>query len=61
MRSGLRFLAIGLIQTVRNPTTHRATELEHDEALEMIASFSMLARMIESCELVTETDVPPKQ
>lgn len=59
MRTGLRSLAAGMVQTVRNPTTHLLTELNHDEALEMIAALSMLARMIESCTLVAEIGADP--
>jgi uncharacterized protein (TIGR02391 family) len=52
MRSGLRSLAFGLLQTVRNPATHSTEEISNDVALEQLAAFSMLARMIERCEVV---------
>lgn len=52
MRFGLRSLAVGLMQTVRNPATHSTQEFAQDVALEQLAALSMLARMIEKCEIV---------
>ena len=56
MRSGLRSLAVGLLQTVRNPATHSTNEIPQDEALEKLAAFSLLTRMIEHCVVVRADD-----
>ena len=65
MRSGLEplakalnALATGLNLTVRNVTTHTRTELSEQEAMERLAAYSYLARMLDACEIRTSADHP---
>lgn len=49
---GLQGLASGLTLTVRNPTTHKRDELSEQEAMERLAAYSFLARLLDQCEVV---------
>ncbi|MDT5026170.1 MAG: hypothetical protein QOE61_2596 [Micromonosporaceae bacterium] len=51
MRGGLNQLATGLNLTVRNVATHTRNELGEQEAMERLAAYSYLARMLDSCEI----------
>lgn len=51
LAKGLADLASGLNLTVRNPTTHSRAELSEQEALERLAAYSYLARMLDECEI----------
>ena len=46
----LNALATGLNLTVRNVTTHTRTELSEQEAMERLAAYSYLARLLDQCE-----------
>jgi hypothetical protein len=50
---GLKGLAEGLNSTVRNPTTHSRGELTEQEAMERLAAYSFLARLLDQCEIRT--------
>lgn len=52
MRLGILNTAQGVFSAIRNPATHTTDELPKQEALEQLASLSVLARWIDRCELV---------
>ncbi|MET4622958.1 hypothetical protein ABIE18_004438 [Arthrobacter sp. 2762] len=52
MRIGILNTAQGVFSAIRNPATHTTDELPKQEALEQLASLSVLARWIDRCELV---------
>jgi len=51
MTDGLRFFAPGVQMTIRNTATHGG-DLDAQAALERLATLSLLARWVESCDLV---------
>lgn len=51
MRGGLNQLATGLNLTVRNVATHTRTELTEQQAMERLAAYSFLARLLDQCEI----------
>lgn len=53
MRVGILSMAQGVFSAIRNPATHSTQDLERQEALEQLATLSILARWIDRCELVT--------
>lgn len=53
MRQGILNMAQGVFAAIRNPATHSTDDMEQQEALEQLATLSILARWIEQCELVT--------
>ena len=53
MRVGILNMAQGIFAAIRNPATHSTDELPRQEALEQLATLSILARWIDRCELVT--------
>ncbi|GAB3334584.1 TIGR02391 family protein [Micromonospora halotolerans] len=53
MQSGLRALGQGAFMTIRNRATHDLEELGEHEALERLATLSLLCRWIERCSLVS--------
>lgn len=53
MRVGILNMAQGVFAAIRNPATHSTDELPKEEALEQLATLSILARWIDRCELVT--------
>lgn len=46
-------LATGLNLTVRNVTTHTRTELSEQEAMERLAAYSYLARLLDLCDTMS--------
>lgn len=48
---GAQFLGMGCAQGIRNPQAHGTDELNEQEALEQLATLSVLARWVESSEL----------
>lgn len=58
LAKALNALATGLNLTVRNVTTHTRTELSEQEAMERLAAYSYLARMLDACEIVTADGQP---
>lgn len=52
MRQGILNMAQGVFSAIRNPATHSTDELPRQEALEQLATLSILTRWIERCELV---------
>lgn len=57
MNNGLRNLSLGLQMTVRNPSTHRPDEpVSRQGALERLSALSLLATMVEQCDLVRGAD-----
>jgi hypothetical protein len=56
MRNGLKGLAEGLTATVRNPTTHTTDELSEQNAMERLAAYSVLAGLLDQCEVVWPED-----
>ncbi|MDR0960409.1 MAG: TIGR02391 family protein [Propionibacteriaceae bacterium] len=53
LAKALNELATGLNLTVRNVTTHTRTELSEQEAMERLAAYSYLARLLDQCEIAT--------
>lgn len=53
MNDGLRQFAPGVQMTIRNPAAHGLDELDEQEALERLATLSLLARWVEACDLQT--------
>lgn len=51
LAKALNALATGLNLTVRNVTTHTRSELSEQEAMERLAAYSYLARLLDQCEL----------
>ncbi|AYG03426.1 TIGR02391 family protein [Gryllotalpicola protaetiae] len=51
MRQGILNLAQGAFSAIRNPATHTTDELPMQEALEQLATLSILTRWIDRCEL----------
>ena len=52
MNDGLRLFAPGAFMTIRNPATHVTDDVPEHEALEQLATLSLLARWIDGCELI---------
>ncbi len=52
MRVGILNMAQGVFSAIRNPATHSTDDMERQEALEQLATLSILARWIDRCELV---------
>lgn len=53
LAKSLNNLATGLNLTVRNVTTHTRDELSEQEAMERLAAYSYLARLLDRCEIAT--------
>lgn len=56
MNDGLRSFAPGVQQTIRNPAAHGTGEMAPQEALERLATLSLLARWVETCDLLKNDD-----
>lgn len=52
MRQGILNVAQGAFSAIRNPAAHTTDELPRQEALEQLATLSILTRWIDRCELV---------
>ncbi|NKS29287.1 restriction endonuclease [Rhodococcus hoagii] len=53
VRDGMLQFAAGLYMGLRNPASHAVDEIDENEALEQLAAFSLLARFVSECKLVT--------
>ncbi|GAA3771070.1 hypothetical protein GCM10022240_24080 [Microbacterium kribbense] len=53
MRQGILNMSQGVFSAIRNPATHSTDDMARQEALEQLATLSILARWIHRCELVT--------
>lgn len=53
LAGALNSLATGMNLTVRNVATHSADELSEQEAMERLAAYSFLARLLDGCEVRT--------
>lgn len=51
LTKALNSLATGLNLTIRNVTTHTRDELGEQEAMERLAAYSYLARLLDKCEI----------
>lgn len=51
LAKSLNGLATGLNLTVRNVTTHTRDELSEQEAMERLAAYSYLARLLDACQI----------
>lgn len=49
-------LGQGAYSALRNPAAHETGDLAEQEALEQLATFSVLARLIDQCQVVTSAD-----
>jgi hypothetical protein len=52
MTAGLRQFAPGVQMTIRNSATHGSGDLDEQEAIERLATLSLLARWLDMCELI---------
>jgi len=52
MRVGILSMAQGAFAAIRNPATHLNAELPRQEALEQLATLSILARWADKCDLI---------
>jgi hypothetical protein len=50
---GALLLGQGAYSALRNPAAHGVSDLPEQEALEQLATFSVLARLIDQCQVVT--------
>ncbi len=53
LAKALNALATGLNLTVRNVATHSRSELSEQDAMERLAAYSYLARLLDECEVLT--------
>ncbi len=53
MCQGILNMSQGVFSAIRNPATHSTDDMARQEALEQLATLSILARWIDRCELVT--------
>jgi uncharacterized protein (TIGR02391 family) len=53
MRVGILNMSQGVFAAIRNTTTHSTADLPKQEALEQLATLSILARWIDQCQLAT--------
>jgi hypothetical protein len=51
MRTGILTFAQGVFSAIRNPATHSTDNMERQEALEQLATLSILARWVDRCEV----------
>lgn len=58
MRVGILSMAQGVFSAIRNPATHSTQDLERQEALEQLATLSILARWIDRCVLIEDETRP---
>jgi uncharacterized protein (TIGR02391 family) len=56
MRTGILNMSQGVFAAIRNTATHTIDDLPKQEALEQLATLSILARWIDQCELVSMPD-----
>jgi hypothetical protein len=56
MRVGILSMAQGAFSAIRNPATHLNAELPRQEALEQLATLSILARWVDKCELIKPSE-----
>jgi len=57
MNEGLRLFAPGANMVIRNPATHVDEDMSTQDALERLATLSLLARLVDRCDIETaETD-----
>ena len=56
LASSLTSLATSLNLTVRNVATHTKDELPEQQAMERLAAYSLLARLLDCCQVVTAED-----
>ena len=50
---------VGCLWVIRNPATHETSEWAPQEALEQLAALSVLARLIDLCEVATHEAATP--
>ena len=53
MRNGILWFAQGAFSAIRNPAAHGTDDLPKQEALELLATLSTLARWIDGCDILT--------
>jgi hypothetical protein len=58
MNDGLRLFAPGCNMVIRNPAAHGHEDLPQQDALEALAAISLLARLVDACEVHT---APPRE
>ena len=56
---GVPQFGVGCFWVIRNPATHETAEWPSQEALEQLAALSVLARLIERCEVATHAAALP--
>jgi uncharacterized protein (TIGR02391 family) len=58
LQEGTRLMAQGVMRGIRNPLAHRRIELSMDEAMEMLAAMSLVARRARRAKDATSEDKP---
>ena len=53
---GAMHLGMGCAQGIRNPQAHPSAEIGEQESLEQLAALSVLARWVDTCEVVNAAD-----
>ena len=56
MRVGILSMAQGAFAAIRNPATHLNAELPRQEALEQLATLSILTRWVDKCDLIEASE-----
>lgn len=59
MNDGLRLFAPGSNMVIRNPATHIDADLSEQDALERLATLSVLARFVDACRVESAPPVSP--
>lgn len=58
MRGGILNMSQGVFSAIRNPATHSVGDMERQEALEQLATLSILSRWIDRCVLIEDETRP---
>lgn len=58
LTKSLKGLTVGINLTVRNPATHETAEYDEQDAMERLAAVSLIARLLDKCEVKRHRDDP---
>lgn len=56
LTKSLKGLSVGVTLVVRNPATHSTDEYDEQDAMERLAAISLMARMLDKCEVKRHAD-----
>jgi hypothetical protein len=60
LQRGVPQFGVGCFWVIRNPTTHETAEWSPQKALEQLAALSILARLIDMCDVATHSAANPE-